>query len=56
MVGEIWVISPTAVVCVSVGVILWVRVGVLHSIDMLNSLISGMAFNSNVTLEATYPT
>jgi len=51
-VGEIWVICRTEVVCVLVGIILGARVEVLHGIGMLNSLVSGMALNSNVALEA----
>ena len=53
VVGEIWVIFPSGVVSVWVGVVLWVWVEVLHSIDMLNSLKSGLTLNNNVALNAT---
>ena len=52
-VGEILVISPTGVVSVWVGVILWALARVLHCVGMFNDLENRLALSSNVALNAT---
>ena len=53
VVGEIWVVSPSGVVTISAGVILWALVIVFHPIGMFNTLESRLVLGKNMALNAT---